>query len=132
MPDPARMVQTFHDAGIQVAPNIKPHLLQSHPRYEEVAGYGGFINDPDTSGPATHPFWSGGLYETEDGALLDFTDPQTFDWWKAQIKDQLLAYGMDAIWNDNNEFELDDDDAICDGFDGHSAWVWVGAACKLC
>lgn len=117
VPDPTQMVQTFHDAGILVAPNIKPHLLKSHPRYAEIAERGGFLSDPESGAPASHPFWSGGLYEVEDGALLDFTDPQTYDWWKAQIKAHLLSYGIDAIWNDNNEFEMDDDDATCDGFD---------------
>ncbi len=116
VPDPAAMVQTFHDAGIRIAPNVKPHLLRAHPRFSEVAARAGFITDPDDGQPADNTFWSGGMYEGEHGALLDFTDPATYVWWKERIKESLLAYGMDAIWNDNNEFELWDDDAICDGF----------------
>lgn len=116
VPDPAKMVETFHEAGIRVAPNIKPHLLESHPHYSEIAVNGGFINDPDTGKPGLNTFWSGGMYAVENGSLLDFTDPASYDWWKAQVKKQLLDYGIDAIWNDNNEFELSDDDAICDGF----------------
>ncbi|MDZ4769427.1 MAG: glycoside hydrolase family 31 protein [Chloroflexota bacterium] len=116
VPDPAAMVAHFHDAGIQVAPNVKPHLLLSHPRYNEVAARGGFISDPDTGAPALNRFWSGGMYQGENGSLLDFTNADSFAWWKDQITAHLLSYGMDAIWNDNNEFELWDDDALCDGF----------------
>lgn len=116
VPDPAQMVAVFNTAGIHVAPNIKPHLLTSHPRYEEVEQHSGFINDPDTGKPGLNRFWSGGMFDADEGALLDFTDPATYNWWKEQVKTQLLDYGMDAIWNDNNEFELWDDDAVVDGF----------------
>jgi len=44
---------------------------------------------------------------------LDFSNPDTFMWWKSQLKSQLLAYGVDAVWNDNNEFEVDDSAAYC-------------------
>ena len=50
------------------------------------------------------------------GAYLDFTKRQTFDWWKAQITEKLLEYGIDSTWNDNNEFEIWSQNAKCHGF----------------
>jgi alpha-glucosidase len=116
VPNPHAMTQTFHDAGIRLAANIKPYLLTTHPKYEEVRAAGGFIRDPDTGDPALCRFWSGGAFESGEGAYIDFTSAAGYDWWKAQIKEALFDYGIDAPWNDNNEFELWDDEAICAGF----------------
>ncbi len=116
VPDPHAMTQTFHDAGIRIAANIKPYLLTTHPKYEAVRAAGGFIKDPDTSEPALCRFWSGGAFESGEGAYIDFTSAAGYNWWKAQIKEALFDYGIDAPWNDNNEFELWDDEAVCAGF----------------
>ncbi len=110
VPDPAQMVQTFHDAGIRVAANIKPYLLMTHPMYEAAAAQGLFIKRADADTPHVEVLWGG------EGSYLDFTNPAAYDWWKLQIKEQLLTYGIDAIWNDNNEFEIWDDAARCFGF----------------
>src|SRR5258707_9615265 len=37
-------------------------------------------------------------------------------WWKETLTRQVLDYGVDAGWNDNNEYGLWDDDAICAGY----------------
>ncbi len=116
VPDPGAMTTYFHDAGIKVAANIKPHLLTTHPNFEEVKQIGGFIKDPDTGGPALTMMWSAGDGENAYGAYIDFTSEAGYNWWKAKVKEQLLAYGVDAMWNDNNEFGLWDDDAVCAGF----------------
>ncbi len=116
VPDPAAMVQSFHDAGIQLAANIKPYLLTSHPEYANVANAGGFIKQADSDAPIHSSFWSGGAFESGEGSYVDFTSAAGFGWWQARIREQLLAYGIDALWNDNNEFEIWDDAARCDGF----------------
>ncbi|MCS7071536.1 MAG: hypothetical protein NZM00_08530, partial [Anaerolinea sp.] len=77
---------------------------------------GGFIRDPDTGDPVLAMMWSGSAGESAPGSYIDFTSEAGYTWWKTRIKDQLLAHGIDAIWNDNNEFELWDDDAVCAGF----------------
>ena len=56
IPDPRGMVDQFHRAGIKLAANIKPSLLTTHPRYEEVAGLGGFIRSADFGRSATQRF----------------------------------------------------------------------------
>lgn len=116
VPDPHGLSAKFHAAGVRLAANIKPHLLTMHPRFDEVAAHNGFIRDSENDSPALNICWRGGLEEFGDGAFIDFTSAAGFDWWKARCKYALLDYGIDALWNDNNEFEVYDDGARCDGF----------------
>ncbi len=115
-PEPQKLADDFHAAGIRLTANVKPHLLQSHPRYEEVAGLGAFIQKADEDVPETIDYWSGGVGEHAPASLVDFTNPAGFGWWQQQIKDAILCYGIDSVWNDNNEFEIWDDAARCHGF----------------
>jgi alpha-glucosidase len=68
-------------------------------------------------------FWGG------EGAHFDFTNPDTINWWKDNVKSKLLDYGIifyfiqlsdslgiDCTWNDNNEWNVRSDDARCFGF----------------
>ncbi len=110
IPDPKAMVDDFARAGIHLAPNIKPAMLVTHPRYAEVAAFGGFVKQAESDAPEVSAFWGG------DASYLDFTNPQTYDWWKRNVREQLLEYGIASTWNDNNEFEIWDDDARCAGF----------------
>ena len=116
VPDPQQMVDDFHEAGIRLAPNIKPYLLQNHPYYEDVKERGGFIQQADSNAPEPSTFWAGGVNEMGDGAYLDFTSEAGYDWWQDKLTEQLLDYGIDAAWNDNNEYEIWDDEAVCDGY----------------
>ncbi len=111
-PDPHAMVQDFARAGIRVGANCKPALLTTHPRYGEVARFGGFVKSAEQDAPEISVFWGG------DASYLDFTNPMTYDWWKQNARAQLLEYGIVALWNDNNEYEIWDDDARCAGFGG--------------
>lgn len=98
-PDPAAFAKHYLDHGVRLCANIKPCLLNDHPRYDEVKKAGLFINEPDGS-PAKVQFWD------ETGSYLDFTHPEAYDWWKARVTDSLLEYGITSTWNDNNEFEI--------------------------
>ncbi len=109
-PDPAGMTEEFHQAGIRLAANIKPALLTSHPRFAEVQAAGGFIRQVSLDEPQMSFFWGG------EGAHIDFTNPAGIEWWKTQVKSRLLDTGIDCTWNDNNEYEIWDDDARCNGF----------------
>jgi len=116
IPDPAAMIATFRAAGMHVAPNIKPYLLTAHPLYGDLAAQGGLIRDASGSRPETSLFWSGGIGETAPGSYVDFTSRAGYAWWQARIAEALLDVGIDALWNDNNEFEVWDDQAQADGF----------------
>ena len=110
IPDPKAMVENFTRAGIKLTSNIKPALLLTHSRYAEVAAFNGFIKQAHSDAPEIVAFWGG------QASYLDFTHPQTRAWWKQNVREQLLEHGIVSMWNDNNEFELWDDDARCDGF----------------
>jgi len=100
---------TLEKAGLHSCANIKPVLLQEHPLFDEVAGFGGFIKDKNGA-PAIEMFWGG------PGASLDFTNPDTINWWKAGVTEQVLNAGFSSTWNDNNECEIWDETATVCGF----------------
>lgn len=110
VPTPKVMSQAFHDAGIKLAANIKPCLLQDHPRYAEVAERGLFVKDSQHESPELSIFWD------DEGSHLDFTHPETVKWWQEGVTTQLLEMGIDSTWNDNNEYEVWDGEARCYGF----------------
>lgn len=56
IPDPKGLAQTFRNAGIRLADNIKPCLLHAHPRYEEVKNKGLFIQDSESTQPERSMF----------------------------------------------------------------------------
>lgn len=108
-PDPEGLMRRFHDAGMHVVANLKPCLLDDHPRYAEALVAGAFVADA-AGGPAISQFWDG------EGAHLDFTNPAGVAWWQRGLRGQVLATGIDVAWNDNNEYGFGDDDAVCEGF----------------
>jgi alpha-glucosidase len=108
-PDPKAFVSSYADAGVELVPNIKPALLRSHPRYDEVAAAGYFVGDADGQ-PVEAQFWD------EVGSYIDFTNPDAAAWWRAQVKSALLDNGIRSTWNDNNEYEVWDARARFAGF----------------
>ncbi len=108
-PDPKKFIKHFSDNGIELIPNIKPAFLCDHPMYEQIAENGWFIKNPDGT-PFITRFWDG------NGSYLDFTNKGAFDFWKAQVCEKLLDKGITATWNDNNEFDIKDTDAVAYGF----------------
>ncbi|MEP6784439.1 MAG: TIM-barrel domain-containing protein [Sphingomonadales bacterium] len=108
-PDPAAFVASYARAGVQLVPNIKPALLRSHPRYAEAAAAGLFVADTDGV-PIEVQFWD------EVGSYIDFTNPDAARWWRKNLKAALLDNGIEATWNDNNEYEIWDARAQFHGF----------------
>lgn len=109
-PNPDALFKAFHDAGIRVVANIKPCLLRDHPSYQEISEKGGFLQKTEGGGPEISLFWGG------EGSYLDFTHPTTTKWWKQKIQESLLSRGINGTWNDNNEYEVWNDEARCQGF----------------
>jgi len=108
-PDPKRFIKDFKDRGIHLIPNIKPAFLTSHPMYDEIKEKGLFVKNPDGT-PYVTQFWDG------VGSYIDFTNPKGFEFWNTQVKEKLLNFGIDATWNDNNEFDIKALDAKAYGF----------------
>ncbi|MEO6016074.1 MAG: TIM-barrel domain-containing protein, partial [Polaromonas sp.] len=109
-PDPKTLNARFHGAGMHLVANVKPCLLDDHPAFEEVRSQGGFIHDAGSGKPVMEQFWDG------EGSHLDFTHPAAIAWWQTNLRAQVLDYGIDVGWNDNNEYAIMDDAATCDGF----------------
>lgn len=113
VPDPAGMTAALRAAGIRTLANVKPALLTGHPEHQALAAAGAFVvAAADDPAPLAHGayrarFWGG------DAGYLDFTDPVAYDWWRARVGERILANGIDATWNDNNEFRIEDDAAAC-------------------
>ena len=109
-PDPKALNAQFQSAGLRLVANIKPCLLDDHPAYSEIKQSGGFIRNAQTGQPIVEQFWDG------VGSHLDFTQPSVVTWWQQSLKRQVLDYGIDVGWNDNNEYAVMDDQATCHGF----------------
>ncbi len=109
-PDPKALNARFHEAGMRLVANVKPCLLDDHPAWDEVLAQDGFIQDAVSVAPVVEQFWDG------VGAHLDFSNPAVVAWWQASLQRQVLDFGIDAAWNDNNEYAIMDDGASCAGF----------------
>lgn len=109
-PDAPAMGKAFAAAEVHLIANIKPVMLDDHPRYGEAKTLGLFIRDSETGEAEVSAFWDG------QGSHLDFTNPDTVKWWQANVTSQLLENGIGSTWNDNNEYEVWDDAACCAGF----------------
>ena len=108
-PDPAATMARLKEAGMQPVTNLKPCLLDDHPRLKEAKDQRILVMDGATGEPAVAQFWDG------LGFHMDFTNPGGRDWWRDGMQTALLDYGVVTIWNDNNEYEIWDEDAVCNG-----------------
>lgn len=108
-PDPKGFIKDFANNGINIIPNIKPAFLQDHPMYKDIEKEGLFIKNSDGT-PFVTQFWDG------LGSYLDFTNPKAFEFWEKQVEEKLINNGIIATWNDNNEFDIKDRDAVAAGF----------------
>ena len=108
-PDRKKFFEHVDEAGLYSCANIKPVLLTEHPLFDEVAAFSGFITDGQGQ-PAIEMFWGG------PGASLDFTNPETVEWWQKGVKEQVIGAGFTSTWNDNNECEIWDEGARLHGF----------------
>jgi alpha-glucosidase len=109
-PDPQAINQKFQSHGMRLVANIKPCLLDDHPSYQALNAQHAFIEDHSTGQAVVEPYWDG------QGSHLDFTRPQAVAWWQEQLKRQVLGQGIDAGWNDNNEYAIQNEDAYSEAW----------------
>ncbi|KAI9934193.1 hypothetical protein ASPWEDRAFT_737628 [Aspergillus wentii DTO 134E9] len=108
-PNPEEWIAKYHAHGIRLLTNIKPFLLGSHPDFKRLVDAGAFFKDEDTNEPGYMRLWSAGGATGGDGCHIDFTSSFGFKWWYNGVQ-SLKRAGIDAMWNDNNEYTLPDDD----------------------
>lgn len=105
-PNPIRFVSEMESSGAVVTPNIKPALLTTNPLYDTFRQAGAFIQT-ENGEPYLTQFWGG------KGSFVDFSNPTGRALWQQYLDSSLLDYGIHSVWNDNNEFDISDEDAIC-------------------
>ncbi len=101
-PKPGAFFEALRERGYRISCNVKPGILSSHPWYRDLAEKGVFILDRDGS-PLSSYYWG------NSASLVDFSRPEGFDWWKRSIREHILGLGVTGVWNDNNEFEMEDE-----------------------
>lgn len=114
--DPEKFVRRMKEKGIELSPNVKPGMLQSHFLYNEFVENGAYIMDRDGKNPQVDRYWGG------KASFVDFTNKKGRDLWKKHLKEALIKLGITAIWNDNCEYEINDPKAVCD-FEGQTCYL---------
>jgi len=94
-------IQNLRNRGYRICCNVKPGILLDHPWYDELAKDGVFIPDNDGS-PLRSYYWG------NSASFVDFSRKEGFDWWVKSLKKYILEKGISGVWNDNNEFEIED------------------------
>lgn len=105
--NPKEFVEQLKEKGASLAPNIKPGMLISHPLYKEFDEAGAYIKDEKEEKSQTDRYWGG------QASFVDFTNPKGRELWKKHLKESIVSYGITSIWNDNNEYEINNSEAIC-------------------
>lgn len=115
--DPKNFFAQMRQKGIVVSPNVKPGILLVHPDIDKFIDADILVKNSESDGPCVGTWWGG------KGVFADFTNPKTREFWKAQLKEHVLDYGTDSVWNDNCEYDsIVDKDAGCD-FDGKTGTI---------
>ncbi|AFC29423.1 alpha-glucosidase [Paenibacillus mucilaginosus 3016] len=107
-PDPQRFIEQMRSKGAALAPNIKPGMLLTHPLYRSFDEAGAYIRDESGEQSQTDRYWGG------QASFVDFTNPKGRQLWKEHLIASFIDLGVTAIWNDNNEYEINNPDALCD------------------
>lgn len=111
-PDPRAFTKEVHKHGVRILANVKPYVLANHPEYSGLEQAGAFFKDPESNKTAVARLWSAGGGESGEGSHIDFTSKAGYDWWYKGVVD-LKNLGIDSMWNDNNEYNIQRDDWEC-------------------
>lgn len=105
--NPLDFVSKVKEKGACLAPNIKPGMLLTHHLYKEFDEAGAYVKDEFGEKSQSDRYWGG------QASFVDFTNPKGRELWKKHLKDSLVSIGITSIWNDNNEYEISNTEAIC-------------------
>lgn len=111
-PNPKSFFAEMSKRGITVSPNVKPGILLCHPKIKDFMQKDLFVkassDEGGTKEVAVGSWWGG------KGVFVDFTNENVRREWKNLLKENVLDYGTNSVWNDNCEYDsLVDKDALC-------------------
>lgn len=101
-PDPALFLGKLRKRGYRICCNVKPGILATHPWYADLARRGVFIAGASGE-PCTAYYWG------NDASFVDFSSEAGYRWWVESLTENIIDQGAAGVWNDNNEFELEDE-----------------------
>lgn len=104
-PDPEKFVKELKKRGVLLSPNIKPGVLTTNPLTDTFEDNDAFVKTADGSESQVDQFWGGPAH------FIDFTSSAGRDEWGKHMTDALLSIGITSLWNDNNEYEINDTEA---------------------
>ncbi|MFD1125441.1 TIM-barrel domain-containing protein [Lentilactobacillus raoultii] len=107
-PNPREFVTELKKRGVLLAPNVKPGMLVTHPLAKTFSDQDAYIKTPDGKEDQVDQYWGGKAH------FIDFTNPHGRDAWEQKMIDSLVSIGITSIWNDNNEYEINNTQAQVD------------------
>ena len=118
-------IQTWQQEGIQFLGYINPYIANDAESFQDAAAKGYFAQTQD-----------GGVYLVDFGefhcGVVDFTNPDAFNWFKGIIKHQLIDAGITGWMADFGEY-LPTDVVLYDHSDPlmmHNKWPVLWAQCN--
>ena len=94
-PDPAAMIQRYHDMGLKICVWLNPYIAQKSKLFAEGKAGGYFIKKKNGDVWQTD-LWQPGM------AIVDFTNPEAKAWYLSKLK-ALLDMGVDCFKTDFGE-----------------------------
>lgn len=113
-PNPQDFVDKLKEKGVLLAPNVKPGMLVTHPLAKDFADADAYIKTPDGKADQEDQYWGGAAH------FVDFTSESGRATWSKFMTKQLLSLGITSIWNDNNEYEINETAAKVDADGVHA------------
>jgi alpha-glucosidase len=98
-PDPRKMIDSLHTLGFKVMVWICPFVSPDCDVYRELASKKYFVTD-ENGNPSIVKWWNGA------SALLDLTNPGAVKWFKSQLANLTVNYGVDGFKFDAGDFEF--------------------------
>lgn len=117
-PDPKAMIDELHDMGFKVMLWICPFVsMDQYLICREINGFKGFLLSPESvpgdwetsSQPYPVRWWNG------TSAVLDFSNPQSVEWFRKQLDNLTENYGVDGFKFDAGDFNFYPMDAVSKG-----------------
>lgn len=105
-PDPQKFIDELKKRGVLLAPNVKPGMLTTHPLTRQFSTADAYVKNASGDGDQEDRYWGGAAH------FVDFTSAGGRDQWMSAMNEALLKFGVTSIWNDNNEYEINDNSAM--------------------